>query len=56
MLWVVPLLVTAHVVFAQISTILPGDKVSVTLYESTESCESLLQVEWQPDLSQQQNT
>ena len=33
----------------------PGDKISLPLYESTESCESLLQVEWQPDLSQQQN-
>ena len=33
----------------------PGDKVSLPLYESTESCESLLQAEWQPDLSQQQN-
>ena len=33
----------------------PGDKVSLPLYESTESCESLLQVEWQPDLSPQQN-
>ena len=32
----------------------PGDKIS-PLYESTESCESLLQVEWQPDLSPQQN-
>ena len=34
---------------------LPGDKVSLPLYESKESCESLLQVEWQPDLSPQQN-
>ena len=33
----------------------PGDKVSRPLYESTESCESLLQVEWQPDFSPQQN-
>ena len=33
----------------------PGDKASLPLYESTESCESLLQVEWQPDLSTQQN-
>ena len=24
----------------------PGDKISLPLYESTESCESLLQVEW----------
>ena len=29
----------------------PGDKIFLPLYESTESCESLLQVEWQPDLS-----
>ena len=40
---------------------LPGDKESkgakkiLALYESTESCETLLQVEWQPDLSPQQN-
>ena len=33
----------------------PGDKLSFSLYESTESCESLLQVEWQHDLSPQQN-
>ena len=33
----------------------PGDKVSLPLYESTEICESLLQVEWQPYLSPQQN-
>ena len=33
----------------------PGDKISLPLYESTESCELLLQVEWQPDLSPQQN-
>ena len=33
----------------------PGDKISLPLYESTESYESLLQVEWQPDLSLQQN-
>ena len=33
----------------------PGDKISLPLYESTESCEILLQVEWQPDLSQKQN-
>ena len=33
-----------------------GGNISLTLYESTESCESLLQVEWQPDLSSQQNT
>ena len=32
----------------------PDDKISFPLYES-ESCESLLQVEWQPDLSPQQN-
>ena len=29
----------------------PGDKISLPLYESAESCESLLQVEWQSDLS-----
>ena len=33
----------------------PGDKISLPLYESTESCEILLQVEWQPDLSPKQN-
>ena len=33
----------------------PGDKNSLPLYESTEICESLLQVEWQPDLSPKQN-
>ena len=33
----------------------PGDKISLPQYESTESCESLFQFEWQPDLSQQQN-
>ena len=33
----------------------PGDKLSLPLYESTESCESLLQVEWQPDISPKQN-
>ena len=33
----------------------PGDKISLPLYESTEKCESLLQVEWQTDLSPQQN-
>ena len=33
----------------------PGAKISLPLYESTESYESLLQVEWQPDLYQQQN-
>ena len=33
----------------------PADNISLPLYESTESCESLLQVEWQPDLSPQQN-
>ena len=32
-----------------------GDKSSLLLYESTDSCESLLQVEWQPDLFPQQN-
>ena len=33
----------------------PGDKISLPLYELTEICESLLQVEMQPDLSPQQN-
>ena len=33
----------------------PGGNSLLPLYESTESCESLLQVEWQPDLSSQQN-
>ena len=33
----------------------PGDKIFLPLYESTESCESLLQVEWHSDLSPQQN-
>ena len=33
----------------------PGGNISPPLYESTESCESLLQVERQPDLSSQQN-
>ena len=46
-------LVTAHVIFFKVVPV-PG-KVSLPLYESTESCESLLQVEWQPDLSPQQN-
>ena len=32
----------------------PGGNISLPLYESTESCESLLKVEWQPDLSPQQ--
>ena len=32
----------------------PGDKIPLPLYESTVSCGSLLQVEWQPDLSPQQ--
>ena len=35
--------------------LVPGDKISLLLYESTESYESLLQVEWQPDLYPQQN-
>ena len=48
-------LVTAHAIFVQSSTGIPGDKISLPLYESTESCESLLQVEWQPELSPQQN-
>ena len=29
----------------------PGNKIFLPLYESKESCESLLQVEWQPDPS-----
>ena len=33
----------------------PWGNITLPLYESTESCESLLQVEWQPDLSSQQN-
>ena len=33
----------------------PGDKISLPLYEFTQSYESLLQVEWQPDLSPKQN-
>ena len=33
----------------------PGNKNYLPLYESTESCESLLQVEWQTNLSSQQN-
>ena len=33
----------------------PADKISLPLYESTEIGESLLQVEWQPDLFPQQN-
>ena len=33
----------------------PGNKISLTLYESTESCQSLLQVEWQPDRTPHQN-
>ena len=33
----------------------PGDIISLPLFESRESCESLLQVEWQPDHSPQQN-
>ena len=33
----------------------PWGNISLPLYESTESCESLLQVEWKPDLSSQQN-
>ena len=47
-------LVTAHVIFVQSSSSTWGN-ISLPLYESTESCESLLQVEWQPDLSSQQN-
>ena len=33
----------------------PGGNIPLPLYELTESCGSLLQVEWQPDLSPQQN-
>ena len=33
----------------------PDDKFSFPLYESKESCESLLQVKLQPDLFPQQN-
>ena len=33
----------------------PGDKISLPLYETTESWESQLQVEWQPDLSPELN-
>ena len=47
--WLLPMLFLLKVVPV------PGDKISLLLYESTESCESLLQVEWQPDLSTQQN-
>ena len=43
-----------YVIFVQSSTSTWGN-ISLPLYESTESCESLLQVEWQPDLSSQQN-
>ena len=42
-------LVTAHVFLFKVVPV-PGDKISLPLYESTESCESLLQVEWQSDL------
>ena len=45
---------TAHVILFKVVPV-PGDKISLPLYESTESCESLLQVEWQPDLFPQQN-
>ena len=55
MVLVVPqILVTAHVIFVQSSSSTLGQYFT-SLYESTESCESLLQVEWQPDLSSQQN-
>ena len=47
-------LVTAHVIFVQSSTS-TGGNISRPLYESKESCESVLQVEWRPDLSSQQN-
>ena len=43
-------LVTAHVIFVQ-SSIRTWGQYFTSLYESIESCESLLQVEWQPDLS-----
>ena len=33
----------------------PGSNISLPLYESTESCETPLPVEWQPDLSWHQN-
>ena len=33
----------------------PGDKISLPLYESIKSCKSLLQVEWQSDLTPKQN-
>ena len=46
-------LVTAHVIFVQSSSSTWGQ--CFILYESTESCESLLQVKWQADLSSQQN-
>ena len=45
-------LITAHVIIVQRSTC---DKIPLPIYESTESCESLLQVEWQPDIFPQQN-
>ena len=47
-------LVTAYVIFVQSSSSTWGN-ISLPLYETTESYESLLQVEWQPDLSSQQN-
>ena len=47
--WLLPMLFLFKVVLE------PGDKLSPLLYESTESCESLSQVELIPDLSQQQN-
>ena len=46
--WLLPMLFLFKVVPV------PGDKLSLPLYESTESCESLLRVEWQSDLSPQQ--
>ena len=54
LLWVVPFLVTAHMIFVQSSTSTWWQYLT-SLYESTESCESQLQVEWQPDLSSHQN-
>ena len=46
---------TAHVVFLFKVVPVPGDKVSLPLYESTESFESLFRLNGKPDLSQQQN-
>ena len=46
-------LVTAHVILVKVVPV-PGYTISILLYESIESCEALLKVEWQPDLSTQQ--